>query len=382
MIIRIIGTESLGVRGLSCSIELKDRKIVIDPGVALGWMRYRHLPHPFQAAVGAGIRETILRELQTATDVILSHFDGDHVPLQSPNPYQLGIERVRESVSKCRVWAKGPDRSSPNQQRRRKDFIEGIKTDVRDAEGAGKGPLAFSAPVPHGQQQDGRDNTVMMSRIEEDGTTFVHASDIQLLDEATVRTILDWKPDIVLASGPPLYRYSPSSAHAQREIAWKNAVELSQNVDTLILDHHLLRSDEGVAWLEKLKRVARHRVCCAAEYMQRQPIFLEAWRKKLYEWLPVPHNWHDAYQEGKVDFDAYRIDGWAKLIENNKLTPCKWYLSCPVKAYTDRGILDRYWIENYCLVSNKHCVRYHMEEKGESHPDSMLPNGEIKEGVE
>jgi hypothetical protein len=37
MQIEILGTESLGVRGLSCLVEAGDRKIVIDPGLALGY---------------------------------------------------------------------------------------------------------------------------------------------------------------------------------------------------------------------------------------------------------------------------------------------------------------------------------------------------------
>lgn len=41
----------------------------------------------------------------------------------------------------------------------------------------------------------------MMTRIEED-MVFVHASDIQLLDDATVDRILAWHPNILLASGP------------------------------------------------------------------------------------------------------------------------------------------------------------------------------------
>ena len=60
MIIKILGAESLGVRGLSCLVELKIRKIFIDPGIALGWSRYGFLPHPFQIAIGAGIREKII----------------------------------------------------------------------------------------------------------------------------------------------------------------------------------------------------------------------------------------------------------------------------------------------------------------------------------
>ena len=62
MIIKILGAESLGVRGLSCSVELKNRKIFIDPGIALGWSRHGFLPHPFQVAIGRGIRKKMIEE--------------------------------------------------------------------------------------------------------------------------------------------------------------------------------------------------------------------------------------------------------------------------------------------------------------------------------
>jgi hypothetical protein len=222
---------------------------------------------------------------------------------------------------------------------------------------------------------------VMMTRIEERGVAFVHASDIQFLEEATIEKILDWEPDIVLASGPPLYHYSSSSFQKQRERAWKNALKLTQNVKTLIVDHHLLRSQEGIEWLEDLKRRSNHNILCGAEFMGMQPLFLEAWREELYGWLPVPEGWHANYKKSRVSADSYRLKGWEALIKNKKITPCKWYYCCPIKGYTEKGKLDRYWIENYCLVNNHNCVRYQMEERGEYHPDNMLPNGEIKKDL-
>jgi predicted metallo-beta-lactamase superfamily hydrolase len=50
MQIEILGTESLGVRGLCCAVRTKGRKVVIDPGVALGFRRHGLLPHPVQVA--------------------------------------------------------------------------------------------------------------------------------------------------------------------------------------------------------------------------------------------------------------------------------------------------------------------------------------------
>lgn len=60
---------------------------------------------------------------------------------------------------------------------------------------------------------------------------------------------------------------------------------------------------------------------------------------------------------------------------------CKWYFCCPIKYFVESGKLERKWIEEYCLIGNKDCVRYYMEENGIYHPDNMLPNGEIREDL-
>ncbi|MFX0155861.1 MAG: uracil-DNA glycosylase [Candidatus Hodarchaeota archaeon] len=64
------------------------------------------------------------------------------------------------------------------------------------------------------------------------------------------------------------------------------------------------------------------------------------------------------------------------MTPENKI--CKWYLVCPIKFFVDNGKLERKWIENFCLVGNKSCVRYQLEENGKPYPDNLLPNGEIK----
>jgi len=56
---------------------------------------------------------------------------------------------------------------------------------------------------------------------------------------------------------------------------------------------------------------------------------------------------------------------------------CKWYEACPMKRFYEQGLLDELWIKRFCKGNYKSCVRYHREEKGEPHPDNMLPNGEI-----
>jgi len=303
MHIEILGAESLGVRGLSCVVTLENRKIVIDPGLALGYQRHGLLPHPAQVAVGEQVRRKILAELKEATDVVMSHFHGDHVPLPNANPYQLRAQRVAPLCQTTRFWAKGPEGLSHHMLRRKKSLCQVLGRDLPNAEGQSDGLLVFSLPVPHGERH-GRLGMVMMTRIESEDTVFVHASDIQLLDGEAVSLILDWEPNIVLAGGPPLYLSWLSSKRRWR--AWRNARQLARHVDTLILDHHLLRCEEGLSWLDRLSSETGHRVICAADFMEHPRRLLEARRVQLYEEMPVPKEWHEAYARGDADTRRYR----------------------------------------------------------------------------
>ena len=60
---------------------------------------------------------------------------------------------------------------------------------------------------------------------------------------------------------------------------------------------------------------------------------------------------------------------------------CKWYQVCPIKFFVDQGKLDKKWVDEYCLVGNKACTRYKLEEIGIAHPENLLPNGEINEDL-
>jgi predicted metallo-beta-lactamase superfamily hydrolase len=303
MHIGVLGAESLGVRGLSCVVEVKDRKIVIDPGLALGYRRHGLLPHPVQVAVGERVRGRILAELKDATDVVMSHFHGDHVPLPNANPYQLKAQQAAPLCRMAQLWTKGPQGLSDNMLRRRECLGKVLDRALPNVEGQRDGPLAFSLPVPHGRPHS-RLGTVMMTRVEGEDTVFVHASDIQLLDGKAVSLILDWRPDIVLAGGPPLYLARLPPKH--REMAWENARRLARHVDTLILDHHLLRCEEGISWLDRLSSETGHQVICAADFMERPRCLLEAQRERLYEQMPVPEGWHAAYARGDADTLRYR----------------------------------------------------------------------------
>jgi len=295
--LEIIAAESLGVRGLCCKADLGHRYIVIDPGVALGYLRHGLLPHPLQVAIGERVRERIVAALEQATDVVFSHFHGDHVPLAEANPYQLSIQDLPPRFQQLRGWSLSPEGATLKMAKRFQDLKRLLGSNMQVANGRYDGSLSFSQAVPHGKSGS-RFGTVMMTRIDIGGTVFVHASDIQLLDKQTVDMIIRWRPDIVLAAGPPLYLEQLSKDN--RRQAWNNALRLADSVDTLILDHHLLRSVDGLAWLADLSSVAGKRVYCAADFQGVDRKLFEARRQALYQAMPVPNGWHEAYARGEV----------------------------------------------------------------------------------
>ncbi|HHV23092.1 MAG: hypothetical protein PHG79_08000 [Methanosarcina sp.] len=301
MQIEILGCESFGARSLACVVKTDERTILIDPGVALARLRSGLLPHPVEVAAAFRIREKVLSAFGQATDVVISHFHGDHMPMKAEDPYQLPIEAL-PPLDEINFWCKGPEKISSLSLKRRHELSDFLGFLLPASEGKKSGSMDFSSPVPHGAREKGF-GTVMMTRICEGDEVFVHSSDIQLLDRKAVLKVLAWEPTIVFTSGPPLY-LSHRVPEAGRE-AYENALLLAGHVDTLILDHHLLRSFEGYSWLKEFAGKVENRVLCAAEFMGKTPELLEAQRKKLYEKMPVPSGWHEAYAKGETSFEEY-----------------------------------------------------------------------------
>jgi hypothetical protein len=308
MDIEILGAESLGVRGLCCFVKTKNYRILIDPGVALGYSRYGLLPHPVQIAVGERVQKKIIERWSQATDIVISHFHGDHIPLVSANPYQLALRRVIGLNRKVRILTKDLSHMSVIEKERAESLPLSLRKNLIPAEEKRKGPMTFSKSVPHGEANKVLE-TVMMTKLEEGRDVFVHASDIQLLNNEAIFKILSWSPKIVLASGPPLYLSKLSKNQIKR--AWINAEQLSCKVGILILDHHLMRGYEGAMWLKRLSLKTGKRVICAADFMRRPRMLLEAKRKQLYKDMPVPEDWHENYAKGKVNTNSY----WRKALE-------------------------------------------------------------------
>jgi hypothetical protein len=62
---------------------------------------------------------------------------------------------------------------------------------------------------------------------------------------------------------------------------------------------------------------------------------------------------------------------------------CRWYdESSGVKRVSDLGLIDKKWVEEYCLAGGRGCIRKkRFEEEGYVSPDYVLPDGTISEAV-
>uniref|UniRef100_A0A7C2BD50 MBL fold metallo-hydrolase n=1 Tax=candidate division WOR-3 bacterium TaxID=2052148 RepID=A0A7C2BD50_UNCW3 len=280
----IIGAESLGVRSMCTLVKTRNRLILIDPGVALAPLRFSLPPHPLELKRAEEIRHQILSLLPEVTDIVISHFHGDHAPLLEPDPSQIPLSEFKKGLGRTRIWLKSTAGNTRLMQNRHEQFISELRSLVMMAEGHTEPGLEFSPPVLHGQMGRG---TVMMTRVSDGETTFVHASDIQLLDSAAVDLIISWQPDIVFVDGPPVY-LRDTITEEMNSRALENGIRLARHTGTLIIDHHLLRSPSGPEWLNRIEKTTGTSTITAAHWEKKEPLLLEAGRRRLYTRYPVP----------------------------------------------------------------------------------------------
>ena len=62
---------------------------------------------------------------------------------------------------------------------------------------------------------------------------------------------------------------------------------------------------------------------------------------------------------------------------------CRWYDSTSgMKRAYDSGMLDKEWIDEYCMNGGRGCVRKkRFEEEGYVSPDYVLPDGTVDENL-
>ncbi|MBS7622710.1 MBL fold metallo-hydrolase [Candidatus Bathyarchaeota archaeon] len=290
--------ESLGVRSMSSLIKTPDLSILVDPGLSLG-IRFNLLPHPEEYRTRAQLRRRLIDESRKADVVTVSHYHHDHYTPNYTENVLIGStpEEAQEIIQDKTLLLKDfRTKINPSQRRRGwlfNRFAEKFSRRIHIADGNrfqfGATELKFSHPVFHGGSGSGLGWVVMLTVIYgEDKIT--HTSDVQgPMDEAVVGTILSDEPRILVLCGPPLYLSGRLVKEEQIELARANLTKLSQEVSTVILDHHLMRSPDWRDFIEPALQAAelnRNTIRSAAEHAQLPNRLLECRRRELYSENP------------------------------------------------------------------------------------------------
>jgi predicted metallo-beta-lactamase superfamily hydrolase len=297
-----LAAESLGVRSMCTYVETSSLRMLLDAGVSLCPNRFRLPPHPreFQAIIEA--REKIAAYAEKADAVTISHYHLDH---HTPSFEDwlcnwTDANTARQIYEGKLVLAKDYRQDVNASQRRRGWVFE--KTGgkhakrIKPADGAeflfGETRVKFSRPVFHGSP-----NTplgwVIMTTLEHEDERLLFAPDVQgPVDNSTLQTILNEKPQLAIIGGPPLYLANFRVDERQLAQGLKNLATLAKKIPLIIVEHHLLRDAGWRGWAKQALESAvkgGNRMVTAAEFLGRADSLLEARRKQLYEDQPPNH---------------------------------------------------------------------------------------------
>jgi len=287
MIITPLAAESLGVRSSAFFIETADVKILIDPGVSLAPVRFGLPPHPLEIKALNESWRTVKAHAGRADVLIITHYHFDHFDPTEPlvfNGKVLLIKHPKESIN-------------ASQRQRARDLIKNFRSlprRVEFADGArfefGKTIIQFSGAVPHGP--DAKVGWVVEVSIRDSESCFLHSSDIQGASRPDhLKFIVSEDPQTLYLDGPLTYLLGQGFSLDDLRASIKNVVEILEKtaVQTLIVDHHLLRDQN---WKETLAVVFAQaerlgkRIVTAAGFLGKEDEILEAHRRQLFAWNP------------------------------------------------------------------------------------------------
>lgn len=281
-----LSSDSMGARSMATFVETKDVRIVIDPGVALGPSRYGLPPHPREWDRMQEHWREIVSYAEKADILIITHYHYDH-----HNPWDN-----LEIYEGKRVLIKDPEKNINYSQKSRASFFLkqlGNRAKIEIADGnkllEGGTEILFSSPVFHGTNN--RLGYVVEVLIREGDDSFLFTSDVEGPSlEDQVKFVLENRPKTVMVDGPMTYMLGYRYSQASLEASIRNLLRILDVVETLVVDHHLLRD---LDWNKRISEVIdrgntmKKRVLTSNELANKPLDMLEARRKELYEMYPV-----------------------------------------------------------------------------------------------
>lgn len=284
-----LAADSLGTRSVSTLVVANGLRILIDPGVSLGPNRYSLPPHEKEINAFKTQWKNVVHEAERSDIIIVTHYHYDHY-----NPFE-NLDIYKDKT----VFLKHPTNNiNQSQKDRAKEFLEllnGAPRTIEYADGKEfktKGvTINFSKAVTHGGK-DTKLGFVVMTSINDGKNCFVHASDSQ---GPSVKETTDWiieqNPDTVFLDGLATIFLGWMEDPKLLDLANAEEIRLleNSNLNTIILDHHLVRD---LYYYNKIKPVIdkaqllKKRLVTSAEYLGQKNSFLEARRKELWKETP------------------------------------------------------------------------------------------------
>ncbi|MEM1981427.1 MAG: hypothetical protein QW788_02595 [Candidatus Hadarchaeales archaeon] len=279
--------DSMGVRSMCTFLEVGKLKLLIDPGVALGPTRYGLGPTKEEWKALELSRALIMEAAGRAKAVAVTHYHYDHHPFpEDGEMYErcFGGKMVMAKDRRKNINLSGKKRGALFEERvirvtDRLEWADGREFEVGER-------VEFSPAVWHGDVGS-KVGTVIMVYVEKGG--FLFGSDAQsLADPGALKWVLEKNPEFMILDGYPTifvgWRMSQKAFEASMENL-KRAVEETQ-AETILLEHHILRDLNYKEKMEAVFKAAERkgkRLLSAAEFLELENFFLEAWRKELSE---------------------------------------------------------------------------------------------------
>jgi len=274
-----VAFDSLGVRSMATVVETPDLRVFVDPSAALAPVRFGLPPHEVELRALAESASRIASELADVDVVVVTHYHYDHHDPGRLIPVDLYSSKV--------VLVKDPSKSINVSQRiRASRFLKllreaGARVEVADGVERvfGKTRLVFSKPLQHGNTP--KLGYVLAVRVEYGGEFVSFSSDVEgPLDAYVVDFMCGSR--VAIVDGPPTYLVGRAYSEGDVRVALGNLARLASCVETLVVDHHLIRDLNYVELFREVERSAGRSPRTAAELAGLKPNLLEARRRELY----------------------------------------------------------------------------------------------------
>jgi len=284
--------ESLGVRSM-CTFVQTDQGILIDPGTSVAPKRFNLPPSLEEIKALKESRERIVEYSKKSSIITISHYHHDHfTPFESNRFLESSSKIARTIYAGKKLFLKNPDSNiNKNQASRAKKLLKNLKN-IDDMEitysdnhefQLGDTNLKFSPALHHGSDYSNLGYIVAVS-ITFKGEKLLHASDVQgPISNVALDYILNENPDKIILSGPPLYLSGYALSHEDIAKARANLEKICQEIPQVVVDHHLLRNQKGLDFINNINTMENMEVIPASCILQKKPLLLESDRKKLYK---------------------------------------------------------------------------------------------------